>query len=86
MRLGFFTDGRQVADALYQGSYAGTVSVEHEYPVLERTVMDLAAGGLLDVGALVSHVVPVGAAADAFAMLDFHPDDAVQVLLDFREL
>ncbi len=57
-----------------------------DIPRLERTVMDLAAGGLLDVGALVSHVVPVGAAADAFAMLDLHPDDAVQVLLDFREL
>ncbi len=53
---------------------------------LQQTVMELAAAGRVDVTSLVSHVVPAGDAAEAFAMLDAHPEHAIQVLLDFREL
>lgn len=53
---------------------------------LQRTVMDLAAQSRIDLPALVSHVMPADAAAEAFAMLDVHPEQAVQVLLDFREV
>jgi 2-desacetyl-2-hydroxyethyl bacteriochlorophyllide A dehydrogenase len=62
-------------------------AVSHRWnvPRLQRTVMDLAAQGRIDVEALVSHVMPVTAAAEAFEMLDQHPEEAVQVLLDFRE-
>jgi 2-desacetyl-2-hydroxyethyl bacteriochlorophyllide A dehydrogenase len=50
---------------------------------LERTVMQLAADGRLALEPLVTHVVPAEDAADAFRLLDEHPEDAVQVVLDF---
>jgi 2-desacetyl-2-hydroxyethyl bacteriochlorophyllide A dehydrogenase len=50
---------------------------------LEQTFMGLAAQGRLDLEALVSHVVPVAQAADAFTLLDERREDAVQVILDF---
>lgn len=71
------------------GSQISGVSpaLSHRWNVhrLQRTIMDLAAEGRIDLQALVSHVMPVTAAAEAFDMLDQHPEDAVQVLLDFRE-
>ena len=50
---------------------------------LERTVIDLAADGRLELEALVTHVVPVEDAADAFRLLDERPEEAIQVVLDF---
>jgi 2-desacetyl-2-hydroxyethyl bacteriochlorophyllide A dehydrogenase len=50
---------------------------------LEQTVMGLAAGGRLSLEPLVTHVVPAEDAADAFRLLDEHPEDAVQVVLEF---
>ncbi len=50
---------------------------------LQRTVMSLAAEGKLALAPLVSHIVPVDAAADAFALLDREPEVAVQVILSF---
>jgi 2-desacetyl-2-hydroxyethyl bacteriochlorophyllide A dehydrogenase len=52
---------------------------------LERTVMQLAADGRIDVQALVSHVLPAERAPEAFRLLDEHPDEAVQVVLAFQE-
>lgn len=62
-------------------------TLSHRWDVhrLQRTVMDLAAEGRIDLPALVSHVLPAEAAAEAFDTLDRHPEQAVQVLLDFRE-
>jgi 2-desacetyl-2-hydroxyethyl bacteriochlorophyllide A dehydrogenase len=62
-------------------------ALSHRWDVrrLERTTMDLAAQGRIDLPALVSHVLPVADAAEAFDLLDQHPEQAVQVLLDFRE-
>ena len=50
---------------------------------LERTIVDLAADGRLELEALVSHVVPAAQAAEAFRLLDEQPGEAVQVVLDF---
>jgi len=51
---------------------------------LHRAVMELISDRQLDVGALVTHVVPITAAADVFRMLDEDPADALQVVLDFQ--
>jgi len=50
---------------------------------LERTIVDLHGDGRLELEGLVSHVLPAARAADAFRLLDEHPDEAVQVVLDF---
>lgn len=50
---------------------------------LEQTVLALQAEGRIDLERLVSHVLPVDEAADAFALLDEHGEDAVQVVLSF---
>jgi len=49
---------------------------------LERTVVDLCAQGRLDIEPLVSHVLPLAAAADAFRLLDERPGEALQVVLE----
>jgi threonine dehydrogenase-like Zn-dependent dehydrogenase len=38
----------------------------------------------LDLAALVTHRFPLAAAADAYALLDEHPDEALQVLLTYE--
>ena len=43
-----------------------------------------AAEGRLQLEPLVTHVLPAEQAPDAFRLLDEHPEDAVQVVLDFR--
>jgi 2-desacetyl-2-hydroxyethyl bacteriochlorophyllide A dehydrogenase len=50
---------------------------------LQRTVIDLAAAGRLDLPSLVSHRVPFEEAAEAFRLLDRHPEETVQVVLEF---
>lgn len=52
---------------------------------LARTAMDLAVSGRLRLTELISHTVPVADAAAAFALLDEHPEQALQVLLSFDE-
>ncbi|HYZ82607.1 MAG TPA: zinc-binding alcohol dehydrogenase [Solirubrobacteraceae bacterium] len=51
---------------------------------LEQTIMRLAADGRVNLDALVSHVFAIDRAAEAFALLDQRPEDAVQVVLDFQ--
>jgi 2-desacetyl-2-hydroxyethyl bacteriochlorophyllide A dehydrogenase len=50
---------------------------------LERTVVDLHEQGRLELDRLVSHVLPAARVEEAFRLLDEHPDEAVQVVLDF---
>jgi threonine dehydrogenase-like Zn-dependent dehydrogenase len=50
---------------------------------LERTVMNLAVQGQLRLLELITHTLPVSEAAAAFALLDAHPEDALQVVLSF---
>lgn len=53
---------------------------------LEQTVMGLAVGGQLEVLPLISHSFPAEEAARGFELLDQSPAEALQVLLDFREV
>ncbi|MFJ9624891.1 zinc-binding alcohol dehydrogenase [Streptomyces sp. NPDC101181] len=50
---------------------------------LQRTFLSLVAEGQVDVTSLVSHVVPVADAADAYELLDQRPADALQIVLEF---
>lgn len=52
---------------------------------LEATVIDLLVRGELAVDPLISHVVPVARAADAFALLHAGDPDVLQTVLDFTE-
>lgn len=58
---------------------AGRWSVER----LQQTFLRLVAEEQVDVKSLVSHVVPVAEAADAYALLDERPADALQMVLKF---
>ena len=53
---------------------------------LHHTVMSLVADGRLDVGALVSHVVPTRDVVEAYRLLDEEPEKTLEVVLDFREV
>jgi 2-desacetyl-2-hydroxyethyl bacteriochlorophyllide A dehydrogenase len=50
---------------------------------LQRVFLAQVAAGAVEVSALVSHLVPAGSAAEAYALLDERPGDALQVVLDF---
>lgn len=50
---------------------------------LQRTFLRLVAEGKVDVQSLVSHVVSVADAADAYVLLDERPEDALQIVLEF---
>lgn len=50
---------------------------------LQRTFLRLVAEGQVDVRSLVSHVVPADEAANAYALLDERPGDALQMVLEF---
>ena len=52
---------------------------------LQRTVIELAAAGRLDLASLVSHRMPVEQAPEAFELLDTRPEEAVQLVLTFDE-
>lgn len=50
---------------------------------LNRTIMELQAGGRLDLVSLVSRIYPAGEAAEAFRTLDEDPAAAMQLVLKF---
>jgi 2-desacetyl-2-hydroxyethyl bacteriochlorophyllide A dehydrogenase len=50
---------------------------------LQQTFLRLVADGRVDVESLVSHVVPVTEAADAYELLDERPAEALQTVLKF---
>lgn len=52
---------------------------------LERTVIGLIADGRLDVAPLITHVLPVERAAEAFELLDRGAPDVLQVVLSFSD-
>jgi 2-desacetyl-2-hydroxyethyl bacteriochlorophyllide A dehydrogenase len=58
---------------------SGRWSVER----LQRTFLRLVADGAVDIRSLVSHVIPVDDAADAYVLLDERPAEALQVVLEF---
>ncbi|MEU6678939.1 zinc-binding alcohol dehydrogenase [Streptomyces sp. NPDC046925] len=59
--------------------------LSHRWSVerLQQTFLRLVAEGQVDVESLVSHVIPVADAADAYVLLDERPADALQVVLEF---
>jgi threonine dehydrogenase-like Zn-dependent dehydrogenase len=50
---------------------------------LQHVFMAQLATGAVAVGGLVSHVIPAARAAEAYALLDQRPGEALQVVLDF---
>ena len=53
---------------------------------LARTAMDLAVAGRLRLTELISHTMPMAEAPEAFRLLDEHPEQALQVVLNFDEV
>jgi threonine dehydrogenase-like Zn-dependent dehydrogenase len=47
-------------------------------------VLELLAGGRLEVDALVTHRIPFAQAADAYDLIDREPDATLKVLLAYR--
>lgn len=62
-------------------------SLRHRWDThrLQRTAIELAVSGRLDVISLISHTVPAAEAAAAFELLDHTPREAMQVVLSFEE-
>jgi threonine dehydrogenase-like Zn-dependent dehydrogenase len=60
--------------------------LSHRWDVLrlERTVLDLRRRGRLELEPLVTRIEPVERAPELFRLLDEHPEDDVQVVLEFR--
>ena len=52
---------------------------------LQRVFLQQVANKAIDVDSLISHLVPVSDAADAYQLLDQRPGDALQVILEFPE-
>ena len=53
-------------------------------PRLRATVLELLAGGALEVDALVTHRIPFAQAAEAYDLIDRKPDATLKVLLAYR--
>jgi 2-desacetyl-2-hydroxyethyl bacteriochlorophyllide A dehydrogenase len=51
---------------------------------LHRVVMGLVADGSIDVAPLISHVVPCDDVVEAYRLLDEHPAQTLEMVLDFR--
>jgi 2-desacetyl-2-hydroxyethyl bacteriochlorophyllide A dehydrogenase len=64
---------------------APALSYRWDVPRLERTIMALQSTGRLDLVPLITHEIPFREAAQAYRILDEHPDSAVQVALTFPE-
>jgi 2-desacetyl-2-hydroxyethyl bacteriochlorophyllide A dehydrogenase len=61
------------------------LSYRWDVPRLERTIMELQHVGKLDLMPLITHAYPFERAAEAYQLLEEHPQDAVQVVLRFEE-
>ncbi|GAA3314893.1 hypothetical protein GCM10020219_030050 [Nonomuraea dietziae] len=59
--------------------------MSHRWDVerLQRTFMELVYRGEVDAERLISHVMPVESAAEAFDLLDRHPADVLQLVFAF---
>lgn len=51
---------------------------------LVHTIMDLQVQGLLNLRPLISHLVPFEEAAETYRLLDQSPEEALQIVLEFR--
>ncbi|MEV6153792.1 zinc-binding alcohol dehydrogenase [Nonomuraea sp. NPDC052129] len=86
LRLGEEFHHNQVQ--LVSSQIGGVASwLAHRWDVerLQRTFMDLIYTGEVDVTGLISHVVPVGSAPEAFDLLDKHPSEVLQLVFAFEK-
>ncbi|HEX4813177.1 MAG TPA: zinc-binding dehydrogenase [Nonomuraea sp.] len=86
LRLGEEFHHNQVQ--LVSSQIGGVASwLAHRWDVerLQRTFMELVHRGEVDVAELISHVVPVERAADAFDLLDKHQSEVLQLVFQFEE-
>jgi threonine dehydrogenase-like Zn-dependent dehydrogenase len=59
------------------------LSYRWDVPRLERTIMELQHAGKLALMPLITHEFPFERAAEAYRLLEEHPEEAVQVVLGF---
>jgi 2-desacetyl-2-hydroxyethyl bacteriochlorophyllide A dehydrogenase len=74
--------------ALVSSQISGVApALQHRWDAyrLAKTAIDLAARGRLHLLELITHELPLRLAGEAFAMLDQHPEQALQVVLSFEE-
>lgn len=84
LRLGEeFHHNRVQVVASQIGGVPAAVAGRWDQDRLNRTFLRLAAAGLVDPVGLVSHVLPVERAAEAYDLLDSRPAEALQVVLEF---
>ncbi|MEV0597476.1 zinc-dependent alcohol dehydrogenase [Nonomuraea cavernae] len=86
LRLGEEFHHNQVQ--LVSSQIGGVASwLAHRWDVerLQRTFMELVQRGEIEVLDLVSHVVPVERAAEAFDLIDLHPSEVLQLVFQFEE-
>ncbi|GGO68902.1 zinc-dependent alcohol dehydrogenase [Nonomuraea cavernae] len=86
LRLGEEFHHNQVQ--LVSSQIGGVASwLAHRWDVerLQRTFMELVHRGEIEVLDLVSHVVPVEGAAEAFDLIDRHPSEVLQLVFRFEE-
>lgn len=86
LRLGEEFHHNQVQ--LVSSQIGGVASwLAHRWDVerMQRTFMELVHRGEVDAGELISHVMPVDRAADAFDLLDKHQSEVLQLVFEFKE-
>ncbi|MFI7639953.1 zinc-binding alcohol dehydrogenase [Nonomuraea sp. NPDC049400] len=86
LRLGEEFHHNQVQ--LVSSQIGGVASwLAHRWDVerLQRTFMALVHEGQVEVGELISHVVPVDRAAEAFDLIDKHQSEVLQLVFTFEE-
>ncbi|MBF8187954.1 zinc-binding dehydrogenase [Nonomuraea sp. K274] len=86
LRLGEEFHHNQVQ--LVSSQIGGVASwLAHRWDVerLQRTFMELVHRGEVEVGDLITHVVPIERAAEAFDLLDKHPSEVLQLVFQFEE-
>ncbi|MEW9547486.1 zinc-binding alcohol dehydrogenase [Nonomuraea sp. NPDC050783] len=86
LRLGEEFHHNQVQ--LVSSQIGGVASwLAHRWDVerLQRTFMELVHRGEIDVSRLITHVVPVERAAEAFDLLDKHQSEVLQLVFHFEE-
>jgi len=67
------------------GGVASWLSHRWDVERLQRTFMEVVHRGEIEVDDLISHVVPVDDAADAFDLIDKHPSEVLQLVFAFEE-
>lgn len=65
------------------GSVPNRLRARWDVPRLQRTVLAAIASGALDASSLITHRFDLDRAAEAYSLLDAHPEAALQAILEF---